>query len=84
MDENILGRIFSSETCYNEHGFCGALISGRPQTGNVFLDDPIYYPVWDVLTKHDVPAMSTPTIARPRFRWLFAHGNAEKLLRLTI
>ncbi len=30
------------ERCLDGHGFCGALISGRPQTGNVFLDNELY------------------------------------------
>lgn len=48
------------ERCLDVHGFCGALISGRPQTGNVFLDDEIYYPVWEILTHHDLPVYIHP------------------------
>lgn len=43
-----------------EHGFSGTLISGRPQTGNVFLDDPAYYPVWEALTELDLPVYIHP------------------------
>ncbi|MBD5356925.1 MAG: amidohydrolase [Bacteroides sp.] len=43
-----------------EHGFVGTLISGRPQTGNIFLDDPIYYPVWEALTELDLPIYIHP------------------------
>lgn len=49
------------ERCLDEHGFCGALISGRPQTGNVFLDDEMYYPIWEVLTTHDLPVYVHPS-----------------------
>lgn len=48
------------ERCLGELGFCGALISGRPQTGNVFLDNEAYYPVWEVLTRHDLPVYIHP------------------------
>lgn len=44
----------------NELGFAGTLISGRPQTGNVFLDDKMYYPVWDALTQLDLPVYIHP------------------------
>lgn len=43
-----------------EYGFVGTLISGRPQTGNVFLDDEIYYPVWEALTALDLPVYIHP------------------------
>lgn len=43
-----------------EYGFVGTLISGRPQTGNIFLDDPMYYPVWDALTQLDLPIYIHP------------------------
>lgn len=43
-----------------EYGFVGTLISGRPQTGNVFLDDPMYYPVWEALTDLDLPVYIHP------------------------
>ncbi|MDE6648330.1 MAG: hypothetical protein K2K45_00170 [Muribaculaceae bacterium] len=36
------------------------LISGRPQTGNVFLDDKMYYPVWEALTEVDLPVYIHP------------------------
>ncbi len=48
------------ERCLDGHGFCGALISGRPQTGNIFLDDKIYNPVWEVLTRYDLPVYVHP------------------------
>lgn len=48
------------ERCLGEHGFCGALISGRPQAGNVFLDNVAYYPVWEVLARHDLPVYVHP------------------------
>ena len=44
----------------NELGFVGTLISGRPQTGNVFLDDKMYYPVWEALTELDLPLYIHP------------------------
>lgn len=43
-----------------EYGFVGTLISGRPQKGNVFLDDPMYYPVWEALTELDLPIYIHP------------------------
>lgn len=43
-----------------ELGFVGTLISGRPQTGNVFLDDKMYYPVWEALTELDLPVYIHP------------------------
>lgn len=43
-----------------EHGVVGTLISGRPQQGNVFLDDPMYYPVWEALTELDLPIYIHP------------------------
>ncbi|MDE6010967.1 MAG: amidohydrolase family protein [Muribaculaceae bacterium] len=44
----------------NELGFVGTLISGRPQPGSVFLDDKIYYPVWEALTELDLPVYIHP------------------------
>ncbi len=44
----------------NELGFVGTLISGRPQTGNIFLDDKMYYPIWDALTELDMPVYIHP------------------------
>lgn len=44
----------------SELGFVGTLISGRPQTGNVFLDDKMYYPVWQALTELDLPVYIHP------------------------
>ena len=44
----------------NELGFVGTLISGRPQTGNIFLDDKMYYPVWEALTELDLPVYIHP------------------------
>ena len=44
----------------NELGFVGTLISGRPQTGNVFLDNKMYYPIWDALTELDLPVYIHP------------------------
>lgn len=44
----------------NELRFVGTLISGRPQTGNVFLDDKMYYPVWEALTQLDLPVYIHP------------------------
>lgn len=43
-----------------ELGFVGALVSGRPQTGNVFLDDKSYYPLWQALTELDLPVYIHP------------------------
>ena len=43
-----------------EHGFVGTLISGRPQTGNIFLDDKMYYPIWEALTELDLPVYIHP------------------------
>lgn len=43
-----------------ELGFVGTLISGRPQTGNVFLDDKIYFPIWEALTDLDLPVYIHP------------------------
>lgn len=43
-----------------ELGFVGTLISGRPQTGNVFLDDKMYYPLWQALTELDLPVYIHP------------------------
>lgn len=43
-----------------ELGFVGTLISGRPQTGNVFLDDSSYNPLWDALTELDLPVYIHP------------------------
>lgn len=48
------------ERCLCGLNFRGALISGRPQTKNIFLDDEIYYPVWKVLTKYDLPVYIHP------------------------
>lgn len=36
-----------------ELGFVGSIISGLPQTGNVFLDDKMYYPIWEALCAED-------------------------------
>ncbi|MDE5807578.1 MAG: amidohydrolase family protein, partial [Muribaculaceae bacterium] len=44
----------------NDLGFVGTLISGRPQTGNVFLDDKMYYPIWEALTELDLPVYIHP------------------------
>lgn len=44
----------------NELGFVGTLLSGRPQPGNVYLDDKAYYPVWDALTELDLPIYIHP------------------------
>ena len=43
-----------------ELGFVGTLLSGRPQTENIYIDDKIYYPVWEVLTKYDLPIYIHP------------------------
>ena len=43
-----------------EYGFVGTLISGRPQTGNVFLDDRMYDPIWEALTELDLPIYIHP------------------------
>lgn len=43
-----------------EYEFVGTLISGRPQTGNIFLDDPMYYPIWQALTELDLPIYIHP------------------------
>ena len=43
-----------------ELGFVGTLLSGRPQTGNIYADDKIYYPIWEVLTKYDLPIYVHP------------------------
>ena len=48
-----------------EYGFVGTLISGRPQTGNVFLDDKVYYPIWEVLTEFDLPIYIHPGLTSP-------------------
>lgn len=48
-----------------DHGFVGTLISGRPQTGNVFLDDKIYFPIWEVLTEFDLPIYIHPGLTSP-------------------
>lgn len=46
-------------------GFVGALLSGRPQTGNVYLDDKCYYPIWEVLTEFDLPLYIHPNFTSP-------------------
>ena len=46
--------------CVGELGFVGALISGRPGTGPVFLDDPRFAPVWEALCELDVPLYIHP------------------------
>lgn len=43
-----------------KYGFVGTLISGRPQPGNIFLDDSMYYPVWEALTELDLPVYIHP------------------------
>lgn len=43
-----------------ELGFVGTLISGRPQTGNIFLDNKMYYPIWEALTELDLPVYIHP------------------------
>lgn len=48
-----------------DDGFVGALISGRPQTGNVFLDDECYYPIWEVLCEFDLPIYIHPNFTSP-------------------
>lgn len=44
----------------SELGFVGVLISGRPQTDAVFLDDKKYDPVWKALTGLDAPVYVHP------------------------
>lgn len=46
--------------CAGELGFVGALISGRPGTGPVFLDDPRFGPVWQAFCELDVPLYVHP------------------------
>lgn len=46
--------------CVGELGFVGALISGRPGTGPVFLDDPRFEPMWNVFCELDVPLYIHP------------------------
>ena len=46
--------------CVGELGFVGALISGRPGTGPVFLDDPRFEPVWQAFCELDVPLYIHP------------------------
>lgn len=53
------------ERTIKELGFVGTLISGRPQTGNVYLDDKCYYPIWEVLTKYDLPIYIHPNFTSP-------------------
>lgn len=48
-----------------ELGFVGTLISGRPQTDNVYLDDECYYPIWEVLTEFDLPIYIHPGLTSP-------------------
>lgn len=48
-----------------ELGFVGVLLSGRPQTGNVYLDDKCYYPIWEVLTEFDLPIYIHPNFTSP-------------------
>lgn len=43
-----------------ELGFVGWLISGRPQKGNVYLDDRMYDPLWQALTELDLPVYIHP------------------------
>lgn len=43
-----------------DYGFVGTLISGRPQTTGIFLDNPMYYPVWEALTQFDLPVYIHP------------------------
>lgn len=46
--------------CVGELGFVGALISGRPGTGPVFLDDARFAPVWQAFCELDVPLYIHP------------------------
>lgn len=46
-------------------GFVGTLLPGRPQTGNVYLDDKSYYPIWEVLTEFDIPIYIHPGYTSP-------------------
>lgn len=48
------------QRCVNELGFVGALISGRPLTSAVFLDDARFDPMWKVFTALDVPLYIHP------------------------
>ncbi|MDE6669626.1 MAG: amidohydrolase family protein [Muribaculaceae bacterium] len=43
-----------------ELGFVGTLLSGRPQPGNIFLDDKAWYPMWEALTELDLPIYIHP------------------------
>lgn len=49
----------------NEYGFVGTLLSGRPQTANIYADDPMYYPIWEVLTEYDLPVYVHPHYTSP-------------------
>lgn len=62
-----------------ELGFVGALISGRPQTGNVFLDDKIYYPLWQALTDIDLPVYIHPNYTTAEVCKSYYSGLGDQL-----
>ena len=63
----------------NELGFVGTLISGRPQTGSIFLDDKSYYPVWEALTELDLPIYIHPNFPTTELCKSYYSGFDEKV-----
>lgn len=59
--------------------FVGTLIAGRPQTGNVFLDDELYYPVWETLCEFDLPIYIHPGFASPDVIKAYYNGPNDQV-----
>lgn len=62
-----------------EYGFVGTLLSGRPQTGNVYADDPMYFPIWEILTKYDLPVYVHPHYTSPDACKAYYSGLGDEL-----
>lgn len=62
-----------------EYGFVGTLLSGRLQTGNVYADDPMYDPIWEVLTKYDFPVYVHPHYTSPDACKAYYSGLSDEI-----
>lgn len=62
-----------------ELGFVGTLLNGRPQAGNIYLDDKCYYPIWEVLTEYDLPIYIHPGITSPDVIKAYYTGYDEQM-----
>lgn len=65
--------------CVSELGFVGALISGRPLTSAVFLDDARFDPMWQVFTDLDVPLYIHPNFTCKEVCGAYYSGLGEQV-----